>query len=113
MLSRQAEFCRELYTHLASACLRLGKLREQFESIDMRWTNNGEVAMIQCCQLGHFKSLSRCDDRSIDRTEGKIPIGGRELRNSKPVRCSGRLCNLGETHCKARVGTKSPRVLEQ
>ena len=67
-----------------SARGRLG-LREQLEGRDVSRAYDGEVAVVQGCDLGDLESLGRRHHRGVDGTKWQVAVAPDEFGDAKPV----------------------------
>lgn len=59
--------------------------RKKIERVKVGRLDHSEVSPIECGDHASANSLARGDDRSVDRTKGKVSVGCDQLRNSKPI----------------------------
>ncbi len=61
------------------------ELREEREGVDVLGLHDGEVSVVERCDLGLLVSLSECNETGIGAAERKTVVAGDELGCALPI----------------------------
>lgn len=90
--------------------------RQEFERLDVAWTHDGEVPMIERCELWLAQSLGDCQHCGVDESQSQIGVALKQLPDPRVVLVQERFDSeraLGAVVQERREGVDVRRRSEQ